>query len=397
MSRKNDIIKKEMAYNRFRPIRIPGVSYDVIVSEIANCLYAERHEQTIVPTGVLFCRNDISTSDDVQIRDMKISIDDLRTLADGRRTFLAYSGNADPKLAVLKEAVSDEMRLLKLSLNAGGIATKRDGSGTVRIAQRGELWRVEDRRWEHKPPFYEHLYLIQQCLGTAPNSLYFPLSSLLRLTYYFLSSRNVGTTLVWRVEGTAKQTLKGLSKQGLDVRDLELTLVDESSYPVIEHLLNHKDGAAIIDPSGTVEHLGAHLMYGDDATKRIPAENGTRHTSAKRFSYDHSETVVFVVSQDGPVSVYSDGYKVTEMFSELASNVSENLKKMVPGKSEDVENYTVDIMCHQCGRCIRVEQVIVLGWKEREKVDCPCCQAKAIYSSMCWSLSAWPVKFPTGS
>ena len=70
MAQVTEIIKKEMAGNGFRPKRIPGIKYDVIVAEIANSLYTTRHEQDIVPLGVLFCKNDISTQDGVQVVEM---------------------------------------------------------------------------------------------------------------------------------------------------------------------------------------------------------------------------------------------------------------------------------------------------------------------------------------
>ena len=218
MARNIDLVKKEMAYNRFRLSRIRGISYDDMVAEIAYCLYAKPHEQTIVPSGILFCRNDISDIEGVQIRDVNIPIDDLRTLADGRRTFLILSTDAAPKLAVLKEAISDEIRLLELSAIANGTGIIRDEVGIVTIAQKGEIWRIKGRQWERKPPFYKHLELIEQCLGTPPGVLSLALTSLLRITYYFLSSRNVGSTLVWRVGGSAEQTLKGLSNKGMDIR-----------------------------------------------------------------------------------------------------------------------------------------------------------------------------------
>ena len=272
------IIKKEMAANKFRPRRIPGIKYDVIVDEIANSPYTTRHEQDIVPLGVLFCKNDISTKDGVQLIEMRqMPLEALRTLADGRRTFIVYQGSPEPKLAVLDNAVSDEIRLLELSELAKGIAIKRDVFGTVRIAQDGDLWLVENRRWEYKPPIFEHVHLVEECLGSVPANLYRPLYSLLRMSYYILSSRNVGTTLVWRVKGTAQLTLDGLSTTGLDLSDLHLCINDESALSRIEHLLKYNDGAVIVSP--LVEYLGGR-PYPETATKIW--RGGTRHNFCNR-------------------------------------------------------------------------------------------------------------------
>ena len=71
-----------------------------------------------------------------------------------------------------------------------------------------------------------------------PGQLHSTLWSLLRLAYYFLSSRNIGTTLVWRIRDPRERTVEGLSNKGLDVREMNLGTNDESEYSVIEHLLS---------------------------------------------------------------------------------------------------------------------------------------------------------------
>ena len=394
MTNIGDIIKKEMALNHFRPKRIRNVDYATVVAQIANCLYTTQHEREIVPTGVLFSNADLSNTEGIRLVEIpREGASELRSIADGRRTFLAYMGDPDPKLVVLTRAIGDETRLLELARMADGLVIKREVSGTVRLAQGEDIWLVENRNWNRKFGLLEHMDLVESCLGLMPGQLRSTLWSLLRLAYYFLSSRNIGTTLVWRVREPGERTVEGLSNNGVDVREMDLSTNDESEYSVIEHLLKYRDGAAIIGPTGNIEHVGTHLIYGDDAAEKIQPDGGTRHTSAKRFSFEHGETVVFVVSQDGPVSIYSDGYKVTEMATKLGSRVSSDLKKLVPYKAGDVDNRTVDLKCPNCARRIRIQEVIVIGWKDHESITCPCCQAPDVYSSMCWSLSAWPIKF----
>ena len=394
MTNIGDIVKKEMAFNRFRPKKIRNVDYATVVAEIANCLYTTQHEREIVPTGVLFSNADLSNTEGVRLVGMpQEGASELRSLADGRRTFLAYMGGPAPKLAVLTRAIGDDVRLLELARAADGLAIKREISGTVRLAQATDLWLVENRNWNRKFGLLEHMDLVQSCLGHMPGQLHSTLWSLLRLSYYFLSSRNIGTTLVWRIREPGERTVEGLSNKGLDIREMDLSTSNESEYSVIEHLLKYRDGAAVIGPTGNIEQVGTHLIYGDDAAEKIQPDGGTRHTSAKRFSFDHNETVVFVVSQDGPVSIYSDGYKVTEMATNLGHRVASGLKKMVPDKAGHVDNHTIDRICPNCRRHIRIQEVIVLGWKSHESIDCPCCQSVELYSSMCWSLSAWPIKF----
>ena len=94
-----------------------------------------------MPTGVVFSKIDLSESDGVRIEEMVgASVCELRSLADGRRTFLVYTGSHQPRLAVLETATADEIRLLELADLAEGIAIKRDQAGSVRIVQDRNLW-----------------------------------------------------------------------------------------------------------------------------------------------------------------------------------------------------------------------------------------------------------------
>ena len=393
MPRATDIIKKEMAYNGFRPKRIKGIAYDEIIHEITHSLYATHHEQGIVPMGTLFCNSELSTKDGIRVVEMKQkTVDELRRLANGRRTFVVYSGQTKPRLAVLEHAISDDSRLLNLARLADGIAIKRDDKGVARIAHLGDLWLVEHRNWERKPPLVQHAALVEECLGSMPSDLLLSLFGFLHFTYYVLSSQNIGATLVWRVREPEQPTIDGLADIGFDLREMGMTLRSESDFSIIQHLVKYTDGAVVTDPFGKIERIGAHLIYREETATKVPSDKGTRHTSAKRFSFEHDETIVFVVSEDGPVSIYSDGYKITEMASELGTQVSTRLIRAVPEKSHHISNHIRDIQCGTCKKHIRIQVVIMLGWKNRETVDCPSCQSPEIFSSMCWSLSARPIK-----
>lgn len=45
----------------------------------------------------------------------------------------------------------------------------------------------------------------------------------------------------------------------------------------------------------------------------VPAAKGTRHTSAARHTYDCPDVLAFVVSADGPVTVFSDGQRIADL------------------------------------------------------------------------------------
>ena len=49
------------------------------------------------------------------------------------------------------------------------------------------------------------------------------------------------------------------------------------------------------------------MTTGTAAEESVEALRGTRHTSARRYSYDDPTATVIVVSEDGPVSVLRNG------------------------------------------------------------------------------------------
>jgi len=80
---------------------------------------------------------------------------------------------------------------------------------------------------------------------------------------------------------------------------------------VLRHLLTYTDGAVILDAQTSDRCGSATKILWKQAS--IEARAGTRHTSAQRFSYDFAKGIIFVVSSDGPVTVFSDGMSVTDL------------------------------------------------------------------------------------
>jgi len=69
----------------------------------------------------------------------------------------------------------------------------------------------------------------------------------------------------------------------------------------------------------------SQLKY-SEASKRLEARAGTRHTSAQRFSYDFAKGIIFVVSSDGPVTVFSD-MSVTDLEVRFADETPTKAQK----------------------------------------------------------------------
>jgi len=57
----------------------------------------------------------------------------------------------------------------------------------------------------------------------------------------------------------------------------------------------------------------------------VPATKGTRHTSAARHTYDCPDVIAFVVSTDGPVTVFSDGRRIADLKSQEVRKTAETI------------------------------------------------------------------------
>ena len=75
----------------------------------------------------------------------------------------------------------------------------------------------------------------------------------------------------------------------------------------LRHVLSQVDGAAVFDVSGTLRQLGVLLVPSPASEITVDAFRGTRHTSARRYSFDDPTSIVVVVSEQGPVTVLRAG------------------------------------------------------------------------------------------
>ena len=74
----------------------------------------------------------------------------------------------------------------------------------------------------------------------------------------------------------------------------------------IAHALGQFDRAALIESSGRLVCLNVSLSPADHLDD-VTFDGGTRHNSAGRYSASQHDAVVFVVSADGPVTVFHQG------------------------------------------------------------------------------------------
>ena len=97
--------------------------------------------------------------------------------------------------------------------------------------------------------------------------------------------------------------------RGLSCRP-PLELRRRAHFAALLNALSQYDRAALVDPSGRIVLVGAHLVSSESARRELAPFRGTRHTSALRLSLDEPGTITFVVSSNGSLSVFHRGTRL---------------------------------------------------------------------------------------
>jgi DNA integrity scanning protein DisA with diadenylate cyclase activity len=100
----------------------------------------------------------------------------------------------------------------------------------------------------------------------------------------------------------------------LSIPPMDVTCREHRS-PLLS-VLAQSDRAALVTPDGHIDTIGVALRPSRSSTEAVDPSGGTRHTSARRFSFDEPQSVVFVVSAAGPMSVFQHGDVIVDTSSE---------------------------------------------------------------------------------
>ena len=87
-------------------------------------------------------------------------------------------------------------------------------------------------------------------------------------------------------------------------------MTQRAHFAPLLNALAQSDRAALVDADGVVRTIGVALRPSAEAVRAVNPYRGTRHTSAQRFSLAEPTTVSFVVSSDGPLSVFARGERL---------------------------------------------------------------------------------------
>ncbi|HYG35616.1 MAG TPA: diadenylate cyclase, partial [Clostridia bacterium] len=382
-----EILSRELVANNVHLDDESLASPEAFLAELGIALKRPIHECNIAPYGCLFT-DDVRALDGITVIELEPSkLELVRQLADGIRTFVVFGRLGFVGLGIIEEG-ADELRLVEfITRNRDSVIITADTYGVTKLLQASGITIHQQRQWRSQPAVSG---LISKVVDVAPMANRVLLSQLLHFAAHTLSPRGIGATLVWCLAEPTQEELAKM-KPSIDLSDFRFSLSSKPIAAILRHHLSLTDGATIFDPEGIVIGTGAHLRVSDASVAFIKQFRGTRHTSAKRFSYDLAKALIVTISADGPVTVFSDGLSIAELSFSSAHQAARALASAVPEKRDDISGSSHLEQCSKCGKTSRIEEVVISGFKDREEANCPVC-GEVLYSAMCFTLNSHIVK-----
>jgi DNA integrity scanning protein DisA with diadenylate cyclase activity len=340
----------------------------LLAPEIERCFSPVVHEGLRQPFGALIARDDDigDLGEALEIQD----INQVRGAADGINTVAYCAKGQRPRLLRLRNRIDSQDDCSSLAAWVDGALVRVDRHGMIWVCSSEGVTTIDDRGGWTRPSTNKIVDVLRQLAPAADGR---SLEALTKFAYSNLSPHRVGTTLLYSltdVDGRAHQN------DGESIEALQLNIRDRNDWATIEHQLRHTDGAAVIRRDGRVLRKGVILAASQEAA-RIRTKGGTRHNSACRHTFDRPDLLAFVVSADGPASVFSDGVYAASLVlpeGEMPSNPSGG------------EMWTDYEECPRCGSNVMVRKIILYGWRDSEEGQCPICDAEV------GSINGWKVE-----
>ncbi len=324
----DDIVRRRQ--DRLREeLRDAGVRLDLdcttsrqTLDEISYARFPRRHEGKLSTYGAFVVADDVDVHGlgGVVIDGDGLAVDTLRLMADGRRSYLVV-GEERTDLVVFPTAYERETDIVHLldsardakAVDSAMIVVQRLPDGFVRILGLDGLVIWDGTRWRNKP--YARAF-VTQILRAVPGSPRPTLEAIVAFCVHDIGPAPTGTILVWDLGSRRRPDPLGhIHHRQPRLRLPALSLIDAFSHSVVRSLVGQIDGAVLLDRDATLVEAGVRLTFSERADAHIAADIGvgTRHASARRFSFDEPDTVVFVVSEDGPLTVYASGEPIARL------------------------------------------------------------------------------------
>ncbi len=297
-----------------------STDYDdiALLKEIDRARFPRRHERRFPSYGAIVAAGDGQEVSDaldglgaLRLGAPREAARQMRPMADGVQSFAFIRPHA-AELVLLVSAVPREAGLIRLrrSLGPTAMLVCRSEDGVVRVIDRGHITNFDGTRWWTKPDAVQYTMSVVQAVPDAPGDI---TQHILDFCVHTAGPAAGGTILVWCLDDSARQHLHDRSLHTRSRLPVDLPVTLPEAHSALHHLLSQVDGAACVTASGDVVEIGLHLRPSVDVERRVGTQMGTRHASAQQCSHDIPGAVFFVVSDDGPVTVYFRGAVVASI------------------------------------------------------------------------------------
>lgn len=284
-----------------------GDSYmaDQLIQELGHARRPPIHEgrSPVYGSFVLPKGHSIELSEDlVDLVPLELPLEQCRRFADGRSSFLVRRPDGVTMLACFRRSVQYEADLIDVQAATGAAIVQRTVMGVPRLITGNGVVEWNGRDWTLRPSARSFQSAV---FAAVPEGSREVLAGILNLTVHWLSPGKIGATFLLDVDPVHDDS--GNLDLDAALPSPGLWVTSRHHFSALFISLLQIDLAALVDKSGLVTHLGVGLRSSIEAEVAVTQEGGMRHRSAARFTWDHHHTVAFVVSEDGPVTVFRRG------------------------------------------------------------------------------------------
>jgi len=369
-----ELLRQELKLNGIKIIEECEPDFPNIFEVLEKILYIKAHEGKFPQMGVIFSGEDITKYADEILYIKNEDIDSSLRLSDGETSFLwfGYDGVLNG-IALVDEIKNKEYNVLETSKATNSLIFIYKNK-QLKIFAEEKIYIHENRTWVVKDPIGKKVDKILDLTNYEYPEI---ISNLVKFAYYELSPKKIGSTLVYLLD-SEEEVDKKLTPP-IDFSGYNIDFENTKHHNLIKNFLKQIDGATVIHSNGNIWGTGLHLQYSKKSKGIVIEEGGTRHTSAKRFSFDKGRCIVIVTSEDGPVTIYSDGVSIPISISNKSFEKMYQKKKnheLEPGAmiKSDIA------VCPQCGKKYRIETVKSSVLYRTKYVYCEVCETE-IYNA----------------
>jgi DNA integrity scanning protein DisA with diadenylate cyclase activity len=288
-------------------IVLPGSrdQVDILLTELDYARRPPVHEgrvpiygSFVMPSSEPLCDVD----DLVGLTDLDLPIEQCRLFSDGRSAFLVRRPGRPVQLATFRRTMQFEAELVELERVTRATIVQRTIMGVPRLFTPTGVVEWGGSSWRVRPTAEQHMPLVTSAVPEAPREV---LQGLLDLASHWLSPSRIGATFLLDLEPRPHDDHGQDHSRSLPAPPL--SVAERAHFPALFSVLGQTDLATLVSADGTVTRFGVGLRSSEESEEAVHLDAGMRHRSAARYTWDHHHTVAFVVSEDGPVTLFRKG------------------------------------------------------------------------------------------